>query len=105
MRSGGKVRGIYQVNLMTSYGGFFEVFMGDGGTMVNAAEIKAEGSHVYEQTADKMAWEDYKERNGNAVTAVTTPRPARQPGKRAVKMDAETMKIAANMDKPPTSRI
>ncbi len=93
----GKVRGIYQVNLTTSYGGFFEVFMGDGGTMVTA-EIKEKAAMFKEQTADKMAWEDQAVQAGNADGSYKfDPLASRKKGG---KMDAETMKIAANMDKP-----
>jgi predicted dehydrogenase len=53
----GPVRGFYQVLNTSSYGGFFEVFMGDGGSLV-ISEDERKGMYLPEQKAQKRDWEE-----------------------------------------------
>lgn len=53
----GKVRAFYQVLNTTSYGGFYEAFMGDEGSLV-ISEDSRKGLLFREATAKKREWED-----------------------------------------------
>ncbi|MFW6062249.1 MAG: Gfo/Idh/MocA family protein [Planctomycetota bacterium] len=54
---GGRIRGFYQVLNTTSYGGFYEVFMGDEGSLV-ISEDSRKGYVYREVQARKKDWED-----------------------------------------------
>jgi len=94
----GKVRGIYQVNLTSSYGGFFEVFQGDRGSIV-ISEIKDKMAMAKEATADKAAWEDEAQTYNTTGATVMHPDPLASRKKQG-KMSDETKKLMADMDKP-----
>ncbi len=51
------VRGIYEVYNTTSWGGFYEVVMGEQGTVV-ISEDKSKGRVLRERTAKRRSWED-----------------------------------------------
>jgi predicted dehydrogenase len=53
----GPVSGQYSVVLSSSKGGFYEDFMGDGGT-VTTAEVVSRGGMHKEQVAEELDWED-----------------------------------------------
>lgn len=57
----GKVRGFYQVLNTTSYGGYYEVFMGDGGSM-EISEDPRRGAFFRELEAKRNDWEDQSEK-------------------------------------------
>jgi predicted dehydrogenase len=57
----GPVRGFYEVYNTTSYGGFYETFMGDEGTLV-ISEDPRKGFIFREQKAKKRQWEDEAEK-------------------------------------------
>lgn len=57
----GPVRGFYQVLNTTSYGGFYEQFMGDEGTLVISDDGKT-GFVFREERAKKREWEDEAEK-------------------------------------------
>lgn len=52
----GPVRGFYQVLNTSSYGGFFELFMGDGGSL-QISEDERKGLFIPEAQAQKKDWE------------------------------------------------
>lgn len=57
----GPVRGFYEVLNTTSHGGYYEVFMGDEGSM-DLSEDTAIGQVFREKTAKKREWEDEAEK-------------------------------------------
>ena len=56
----GEVSATYQVILTSSYGGFYEVFMGDTGS-IRISEIREKSLMVKERVAEALAWEDQAE--------------------------------------------
>jgi predicted dehydrogenase len=92
------VRGFYMVNLLSSYGGFFEVFMGEKGSMV-ISEIKEKHAMFKERSADALEWEDEAEmlEVGGEMAMKFDPLKSR---KAKGKMDAEGMALEQDMDKP-----
>ncbi len=57
----GPVRAFYQVLNTTSYGGYFEAFMGDEGTLVISEDV-TKGFIFREQAASKREWENEAEK-------------------------------------------
>jgi len=57
----GRVHGTYQVLLSSSTGGFYEQFLGDGGT-IQTAEVRSNAGMFKEQVAETLAWEDEAEK-------------------------------------------
>jgi predicted dehydrogenase len=57
----GPVRGFYEVFNTTSFGGFYEAFMGDEGTLVISEDTR-KGQIFREETAKKREWEDEAEK-------------------------------------------
>ncbi len=94
----GKVRGIYQVNLLSSHGLFYEVFMGDKGSMT-ISEIKSKNAMLKEKTADALEWEDEAEifEVGGEKAMKFDPLKSR---KAKGKMDKEGLKLEEDMNKP-----
>jgi len=58
---GGTVRAFYEILNTTSYGGFYEVFMGDQGTIV-ISEDANKGFMIKEQKAPPKVWEDMSQK-------------------------------------------
>lgn len=56
----GSVSAFYQVVLTSSNGGFYEVFMGDTGS-IRISEIREKSLMLKEKVADALAWEDQAE--------------------------------------------
>lgn len=61
----GSVNATYQVLLSSSYGGFYEVFMGDTGS-IRISEIRDKSLMVKERVAEALAWEDQAEQVNRA---------------------------------------
>ena len=57
----GVARGVYEVLSTTSFGGYYETFMGDEGTLVLSEDVR-KGYFVREMTAKKREWEDDAEK-------------------------------------------
>jgi len=94
----GPVHGTYEVNLNTTYDGFYEVIMGSLGSM-RTAEIIEKAAMFRENTADKMAWEDQAQQTGNTDGSYKfDPLKSRHV---VGKMNAEADKTKADMNKPP----
>lgn len=94
----GTAKGFYQVNLTTSYDGFYEVFMGEKGSMV-ISEIQSKHAMFKERTAEALEWEDEAEKLeiGGEQAMKFDPLKSR---KAKGKMDKEGLKIEEDMDKP-----
>ncbi len=94
----GVVRGYYQVNLTTSYNGFYEVFMGKKGSMV-ISEILAKHAMFKERNAANLEWEDEAEKLeiGGEQAMRFDPLKSR---KAKGKMDKEGLKIERDLNKP-----
>ena len=94
----GTVRGYYQVNLTTSYNGFYEVFMGKKGSMV-ISEILSKHAMFKERSAATLEWEDEAEKLeiGGEQAMLFDPLKSR---KAKGKMDKEGLKIEQDLDKP-----
>jgi predicted dehydrogenase len=58
---GGVVRALYQVSNTTSFGGYFEAFMGDEGTLVISEDV-SRGYLIREARAQRREWEDLSEK-------------------------------------------
>lgn len=95
--NGNVVRGYYQVLNTTSYGGFYEAFMGDGGTVV-VSEDKKRNMMFREPDAKRREWEDESEKvesmDRDAITLKIgqTLDPNGQPTAEGQKLLAESQK-------------
>ncbi len=94
----GVVRGYYQVNLTSSYNGFYEVFMGKKGSMV-ISEIQSKHAMFKERTAEALEWEDEAEKLeiGGEQAMKFDPLKSR---KAKGKMDEEAFALEKEMEKP-----
>lgn len=92
------VRGIYQVLNTTSHGGFFETFMGDGGTLV-VSEDTSKGFFFREPTENqRMQWEDQSKKvDAMGAKAITLKVGASLKAKK----DPKTLKLLADAKKAP----
>ncbi len=93
----GPVHGTYDVNLTTTYDGFYEVIMGPKGS-VRTSEIIEKAAMYKEKTADKAAWEDIATLSANTDGSYKSDPLASQ--KTVGKMSPEAQKIAEDMKKP-----
>jgi predicted dehydrogenase len=94
----GPVNGTYQVLLSSSKGGFFEQFLGDGGT-IQTAERQSNAGMFKEQVAEELAWEDEAEKvsaEGGGEKYKFDPLKSR---KKKGKMDDEAMAMKAEMER------
>jgi len=93
----GPVRGFYQVLNTTSYGGYYEVFMGDEGSLTISENINV-GHFFRELQAKRKEWEDMSEK-------------VKKMGKEAIKLaigktreegekDKKTLQAEADVKKP-----
>lgn len=95
--SGNVVRGFYQVLNTTSYGGFYECFMGDQGSLV-VSEDKKRNMMFREPDAKRREWEDESEKivsmDRDAITLKIgqTLDPSGQPTPEGQKLLAESQK-------------
>ncbi len=95
----GMVRAYYEVLNTTSYGGFYETFMGHEGTLV-LSEDPRRGNVYREQAAPKKTWENEADKietqNGDSIV-LQLGKTLRSDGT----PDPEGEKLAAEAQKPP----
>ena len=95
----GPVRAFYQVLNTTSYGGFYETFMGHDGTLV-ISEDPRRGNIFREQAAAKKNWENEADKiesqNGDSIV-LQLGKTLRSDGT----PDPEGERLAAEAQKPP----
>jgi len=94
----GDVHGHYEVNLTSSHGGVYEVFMGTNGSM-SISEMREKNPMFKERTADALEWEDDAEKISVDGGEAMTFDPLRS-RKAKGKMDSEAMKLADDLKKP-----
>lgn len=95
----GAVRGAYQVLNTTSYGGFYEVFLGDEGSLV-ISEDDSKGFLYRERAAKKREWEDEASRvetMGQEAIALKIGETLQADGTKS----QETERLLAEVQKPP----
>jgi predicted dehydrogenase len=94
----GTVRGFYEVLNTTSYGGYYEAFMGDEGTLV-ISEDTSVGFLFREVQAKKREWEDDASKVsklGKDAIELKIGETRRADGKK----DAKTLKMMEDVQKP-----
>jgi len=94
----GTARGFYQVNLMSSHGGFFEEFMGDKGSCT-ISEIPSKHAMFREKVAEAKEWEDDAEKfevDGEQAMKFDPLKSRKAKGQ----MDAEAINLEEDMNKP-----
>ncbi len=94
----GTVRGFYQVLNATSFGGYYETFMGDEGTLVISEDTNI-GYMMREVRAKKREWEDDAakvSKMGKDAIELKIGETRRADGKK----DAQSLKMAADLQKP-----
>lgn len=94
----GKVHGHYEVNLTSSHGGIYEVFMGNKGSM-SISEMRDRNPMFKEKTAESLEWEDDAEKIAiDGEQAMTFDPLASRKAKG--KMDEDAMKLEEELKKP-----
>lgn len=96
--AGGVVRGMYQVNMTTSHGGFYEVIMGEKGSMA-LSEILALQGMFKEAGAPALAWEDEAVKVESSTGGQVMKFDPLASRKAVGRMDAEALKMAEDMKK------
>ena len=94
----GTVRGFYEVVNSTSFGGYYEAFMGDEGTLVLSEDTNI-GYMMREVRAKKREWEDDASKvskMGKDAIELKIGETRRADGKK----DAQSLKMAADLQKP-----
>jgi predicted dehydrogenase len=94
----GVVRGFYEVLNTTSFGGYYEAFMGDEGTLVLSEDTNV-GYMTREVQAKKREWEDNASKvskMGKDAIELKIGETRRADGKK----DAQSLKMAADVQKP-----
>jgi predicted dehydrogenase len=94
----GTVRGFYEVVNSTSFGGYYEAFMGDEGTLVLSEDTNI-GYIMREVRAKKREWEDDAakvSKMGKDAIELKIGETRRADGKK----DAQSLKMAADLQKP-----
>ena len=94
----GTVRGFYEVVNSTSFGGYYEAFMGDEGTLAISEDTNV-GYMMREVRAKKREWEDDAakvSKMGKDAIELKIGETRRAGGKK----DAQSLKMAADLQKP-----